>query len=87
MQLSTVNELVKDISSYVNENRDSLPAENQQLLERSIDVLERVRDDPPPGGMRRQLLDVLSLWFLRECAGPELLDFLEQLMDRIEDVL
>jgi hypothetical protein len=87
MEPSTVDELMSDISSYLNQNRDSLPAENQQLLERSLDILEGVQDGPPPGGARRQLLEMLSIWFLRECAMPELLDFLEQAMDRIEDVL
>jgi hypothetical protein len=87
MELSTVDELMSDISSYLNQNRDSLPAENRQLLERSLDILERMQNHPPPGGVHRQLLEMLSLWFLRECAKPELLDFLEQSMDRIEDVL
>jgi hypothetical protein len=87
MEPSTVDALVKDLQRYLNENRDSLPAENQKLLERALSALEEGQGLPPPGGKRRQILKLLSLWFLRECVEPGLFSTLEFVLERLEDVM
>jgi len=84
---TTVDVLVEDLQRYLNENRDSLPVENQKLLERALSALKEGRGLPPPGGKRRQILDILSLWFLRECVEPRLLPTLEFVLERLEDVM
>lgn len=83
----TIDALVKDLQRYLNKNRDSLPAENQKLLERALSALEEGQGFPPPGGKRRRIFELLSLWFLRECVEPGLLPTLEFVLERLEDVM
>ena len=87
MEPSTVDALVKDLQRHLNENRDSLPAENQKLLERALSALEEGQGLPPPGGKRRRIFKLLSLWFLRECVEPRLFPTLEFVLERLEDVM
>lgn len=77
-----VDELVREINSYLRKNRSSLPDEGARLLIEAREELQRIRSDPPDSkaDLKAKLTSV-CIRLLRFFSKPEILERIDQITD------
>jgi len=84
---NSVEELIREINSYLRKNRSSLPDEGVRLFIQARDELQRIRSDQPDDEKDlTAAITRVSIQLLRFFAKPETLERIDNVIDDLTEL-